>query len=79
MYKNCDNVYTFVLNKVNYTVEDLGNSIEVYETEDPGKTGFIFDGGMKQFILFINNITDIAEDIGEKNEAKETLWTYQCY
>lgn len=70
MYKKCDNVYTFVSNKVNYTLEDLGNSIELYETEDPGRTGFVFDGGLKQFILFINNITDIAEEIGEKDEIK---------
>jgi len=34
--------------------------VEVYETDNPGKTGFIFPD-LKSLILFINNITDIAE------------------
>ena len=75
MYYKEDNEYTFVANKIEYTIEDLGNSIEVYETDNPSKTGFVFDGGLKHFILFINRITDIAEDIGEKDETEETLWT----
>lgn len=70
MYNKIDNEYSFVANKINYTVEDLGNHIEVYETENPSKTGFVFDGGIKHFILFINRITDIAEGIGEKNEIE---------
>ena len=34
--------------------------IEVYEEEDPGHTGFIFKD-LKQFNMFINYITDVAE------------------
>ncbi|MHA1988993.1 MAG: hypothetical protein ACW98D_20425 [Promethearchaeota archaeon] len=34
--------------------------VEIYETKNPGKTGFIFQN-LKNFVLFINNITDIAE------------------
>jgi len=34
--------------------------VEIYEVEDPGKTGFIFPD-VKSLTLFINNITDIAE------------------
>ena len=33
---------------------------EVYEVKNPGKTGFIFPD-LKNLILFINNMTDIAE------------------
>ena len=39
--------------------------VEVYETGNPGKTGFIFPE-LKNLILFINNITDIAETKLEK-------------
>ena len=35
--------------------------IEVYEEEDPGHTGFIFKD-LKQFNMFINYITDVAEE-----------------
>lgn len=73
MYTKLGSEYSFVANKINYTIEDLGDSIEIYETENPSKTGFVFNGGMKHFILFINRITDIAERIGEENEAAETL------
>ena len=52
--KERENTFSFTANKVFYTVENLGDSIEIYETDDPAKTGFVFDGGMKQFILFIN-------------------------
>ncbi len=34
--------------------------IEIYEIKNPSKTGFIFSD-LKNFVLFINNITDIAE------------------
>ena len=73
MYYKENNEYSFVANKVDYTVENLGDSIEIYETDNPSKTGFVFDGGLRQFILFINRLTDIAEDIGEKDEIEETL------
>ena len=73
MYYKENNEYSFVANKVDYTVESLGDSIEIYETDNPSKTGFVFDGGLRQFILFINRLTDIAEDIGEKDEIEETL------
>lgn len=32
---------------------------EIYETDNPGKTGFIFSD-IKNLTLFINNITDLA-------------------
>lgn len=73
MYYKEDNEYTFVANKIEYTVEDLGDSVEIYETNNPSKTGFVFDGGLKHFILFINRITDIAENIGDEDEIEETL------
>lgn len=73
MYYKENNEYSFVANKVDYTIENLGDSIEIYETDNPSKTGFVFDGGLRQFILFINRLTDIAEDIGEKDEIEETL------
>ena len=73
MYYKENNEYSFVANKVNYTIENLGDSIEIYETDNPSKTGFVFDGGLRHFILFINRLTDIAEDIGEKDEIEETL------
>jgi hypothetical protein len=34
--------------------------IELYEVEDPGKTGFYFDD-YRQFNFFLNGITDIME------------------
>lgn len=73
MYYKDESEYTFAVNKIDYTVENLGNTIEVYETDNPSKTGFIFDGGLKHFILFINRLTDIAENIGDKNETEEAL------
>lgn len=73
MYYKENNEYSFVANKIEYTVEDLGNSVEIYETGNPSKTGFVFEGGLKHFILFINRLTDIAEDIGDKNEIEEAL------
>ena len=73
MYNKTGSEYSFVANKINYTIEDLGKTIEIYETDNPSKTGFVFDGGIKHFILFINRITDIAESIGEEDEVTETL------
>jgi hypothetical protein len=35
--------------------------VEIYELEDPGKTGFIFND-IKQFNMFINYMTDLAEE-----------------
>jgi hypothetical protein len=72
MYYKEENEYSFVANKIDYTVENLGNSIEIYETDKPSKTGFVFDD-LKQFVLFINRLTDIAESIGDQNEITETL------
>ena len=57
------NDYTFMANKVNYEVEVLDNgSIEIYETDDPGSTGFVLDN-TKHFNMFINMLTDIAKDL----------------
>lgn len=69
--KERENTFSFTANKVFYTVENLGDSIEIYETDDPAKTGFVFDGGMKQFILFINKLTDIAEYLSKEDEEDE--------
>ena len=74
MYTKNDNKFSFAANKVFYTVEvpeDLNDSIEVYETDDVENTGFIFDGGIKQFILFINRLTDIAENLTKEDEEDE--------
>ena len=68
MYNKDDNEYSFTANKISYNVENLGDSIEIYETDNPSKTGFVFDGGIKHFILFINRLTDIAEDINKEEE-----------
>lgn len=68
MVNKSNNVYTFVSNKVNYGVEKLNNgTIEIYEVDNPSKTGFIFDGGNKQFFYFINSLTDIAKDFEDTN------------
>ena len=78
MYTKNDNKFSFAANKVFYTVEvaDLTDSIEIYETDNVENTGFIFEGGIKQFILFINRLTDIAENLikeDEEDEIEETL------
>lgn len=36
--------------------------IELYEVENPGKTGFIFDD-LKELYSFVNNLTDVIEQI----------------
>lgn len=73
MYSKNDNKFSFAANKVFYTVEvaDLTDSIEVYETDNVENTGFIFEGGIKQFILFINRLTDIAENLIKEDEEDE--------
>lgn len=79
MYTKNDNKFSFAANKVLYTVEltgGLDDSIAVYETNDTENTGFVFKGGIKQFILFINRLTDIAENLSkedEEDEIEETL------
>ena len=47
--------------------------VEVYETKNPGKTGFVFSD-KKKFVVFINMMTDIAEQTMEPfNEDKENI------
>ena len=70
MYSKSNNKYFFTANKVAYVVELLGDSIKVYEEENP-ETEFWFDGGLKHFILFINRLTDIAENISKEEEDYE--------
>lgn len=79
MYSKNDNKFSFAANKVFYTVEvaeNLDDTISVYETNDADNTGFSFKGGIKQFILFINRLTDIAENLikeDEEDEAEEII------
>ena len=73
MFVKEENNYSFAANKVFYTVEDLGDSIEIYEDDNPSKTGFVFDGGLKQFILFINRLTDIAENISKEKDEEDEI------
>lgn len=42
-----------------YFAKDDG--IEIYRADDPRHTGFVFENE-KQFIVFINSLTDIAKD-----------------
>lgn len=66
-----DNAYRLVVGDKNILIEILGNgSIEIYEEEDPGRTGFIF-GDVKKFVFFINNITDIAEAVMEEMDNED--------
>jgi hypothetical protein len=56
-----DNTHTFSIKGKDFEVffaED--GYVEIYEIDNPGKTGFIFQE-LKNLILFINNLTDIAE------------------
>lgn len=56
-----DNEIDFTVKGIKYGIffaED--GCIEVYEMENPSKTGFIFPD-RKSAILFINTITDILE------------------
>jgi len=44
------------------------DQIEIYESKNPGKTGFFFSD-VKSFTLFINDITDLAsEEMERKNK-----------
>lgn len=40
--------------------------IEVYELKDPAHTGFIFEDN-RQFNMFINYMTDIAEEMNTED------------
>lgn len=56
-----DNTYTFTLNKDKYEIFFADDGyIEIYDTNNPINTGFIFEN-IKKFIIFINTITDIME------------------
>lgn len=53
--------YTFNIKRKKYEVYFANeDQVEIYELEDPGKTGFIFPD-KKSFNMFINSVTDIAE------------------
>lgn len=41
------------------------NHFEIYEEENPGKTGFIFEN-IRHLNSFINGLTDIAEQYQEE-------------
>lgn len=61
-----DNIYRFNVKGKIVGVEMLNRgTIEIYEEDNPSKTGFIFDD-IKQFIAFINNCSDIAEELMEE-------------
>jgi hypothetical protein len=49
------------------------DQVEVYETKNPGNTGFIF-ANVKKFIIFINMLTDVAEHVMEKDGGAK----YEC-
>ena len=67
-----DNMYTFFYNGKKYIVEKTESDIEVYEEEDPSKTGFVFDN-IKAATFFANSFIDIVEDIIDKGK-KEKKW-----
>lgn len=59
---------TFSIRGIEYEVFfAVDGAIEIYETNNPAKTGFIFDD-KKAFLQFINSITDIAENILKQEE-----------
>ena len=61
MVKSKDGVYQFAVKGISFeTFFAEDGHVELYEANNPGKTGFIFEES-KHLILFINNITDIAE------------------
>ena len=41
--------------------------IEIYELEDPGNSGYIFED-IKELNTFINSLTDISEEYMMENE-----------
>jgi len=56
-----EGLYSFTIKGSEYeTFFAKDKHIELYEVQNPGKTGFIFSD-LKQLNLFINNMTDIAE------------------
>ena len=76
MLEEKDNTFIFSVKTKEYEVffADDGQ-VEVYETKNPEKTGFIFSN-TKKFIIFINMLTDIMERVmekggEEKNECSE--------
>lgn len=70
MYKQSkDNTNSYKFKAGNKTIEvffsEDDEQVEVYDEEDPGKTGFIFHDN-KQLISFVNGLTDVVEHhIGE--------------
>ncbi len=70
MYSKSENKYFFTANKISYVVELLGDSIKIYEENNPASEVWM-DGGLKHFILFINRLTDIAENISKEEENYE--------
>ena len=63
--KKNENIFTFTVKSKEYEVffADDGE-VEIYETKEPGKTGFIFSNS-KKFLIFINMLTDIMERMME--------------
>ena len=66
--KTKDGTHKFSIKGKNFEVFFAKDGyIEVYEIENPGKTGFIFSD-LKSLVLFINNLTDVAEAKIEEEE-----------
>ena len=55
-----DNEYKFSIKNIKYEIFFGSEHVEIYELENPSKTGFIFPD-KKSFTLFVNNVTDILE------------------
>jgi len=73
MFKKKDNTYKFISGKKEYGVDVLNdNTIEVYEENDPSNTGFILRD-KKAITAFINNFTDVVEDINQDALEKEMI------
>jgi hypothetical protein len=65
--ENENNSYAFSFKGIEYEVfYAQDGAVEIYETNNPGKTGFVFSNE-KVFYMFINSITDIAA----KNQEKQ--------
>jgi hypothetical protein len=66
-FKKEKDTYTFSVKGKELEVFLTDESVEIYETENPGKTGFFFRGA-KELTLFCNLLSDIIEDFqGRKN------------
>ena len=66
MFKKVKDTYTFFSDSKKYeSFFAQDGAIEIYEADDPAKTGFIFPD-QKAFFSFINNLTDIAKTKQEK-------------